>query len=76
MEEIKQMLRALLERAEITDAKLDALSTDVNRLSGNVVGLTEEIREFKTETNAQLDFIAGKLGEHDRDLYVLKRRTP
>ncbi|MCR8843100.1 hypothetical protein NQ117_05360 [Paenibacillus sp. SC116] len=33
-----------------------------------------EVRGNFEGSQAQLDYIAGKLGEHDRDLYVLKQR--
>ncbi|MFL1672180.1 hypothetical protein [Paenibacillus dendritiformis] len=67
MEEIKGLLRAIIENQQITNAKLDAMEIRLAKFEGDTKGSFEELQ-------SQLDYIAGKLGEHDRDLYVLKRK--
>ncbi len=67
--ETNQMLRAVLESLAHVHAKLDAMDVRLARFEGETKGTFGELQ-------SQLDYIAQKLGEHDRDLYVLKRRTP
>ncbi|MFW5434335.1 hypothetical protein [Paenibacillus apiarius] len=67
MEEVKGLLRAILENQQVTNAKLEAMEIGLAKFEGETKGNFEELQ-------SQLDYIAGKLGEHDRDLYVLKRK--
>lgn len=67
MEEMKQMLTAILDRLDMESAKNEAFRT--------------EMREFQRQTKenfkvmqTQLDYVAGKIGEHDRDLHFLKQK--
>lgn len=67
MDEVKQLLTAILDRVESESAKNDAHRLEMAKFQG-------EVRERFDDLQRQLDYIAGKLGEHDRDLYVLKRK--
>ncbi|WP_148277924.1 hypothetical protein [Paenibacillus popilliae] len=66
MEEIKALLIAIIENQQVTNAKLDAMEMRQAKFEGETKGSFEDLQK-------QFDYIAGKLGEHDRDLYVLKR---
>lgn len=64
MDEIKALLKAVIENQAVTNAKLDAIEMRLAKNEGNVI-----------EILSQLDYLAGKLGQHDRDLYVMKQRN-
>ncbi|MFK4304342.1 hypothetical protein ABH892_004482 [Paenibacillus sp. RC254] len=70
MEEIKQLLTALIERADVTNAKLDGIEMRLSTLEGEVKGAKEELADVK----GSVDFLVHKMGEHDRDLYVIKTK--
>ncbi|MFD0710998.1 hypothetical protein [Paenibacillus sp. GCM10027626] len=65
MEEVKAMLRAIIENQAITNAKLDALEMKAAKFEG-------EVRSNFRELQSQMDYLAGKLGQHDKDLYILR----
>ncbi|MFK4473708.1 enoyl-[acyl-carrier-protein] reductase (NADH) [Paenibacillus sp. RC73] len=70
MEEIKQLLTALIERADVTNAKLDGIEMRLSTLEGEVKDAKEELADVK----GSVDFLVHKMGEHDRDLYVIKTK--
>lgn len=45
----------------------------MTQFKGEVSQFQDEARENFQDLQQQLDYIAGKMGEHDRDLHVLKR---
>lgn len=47
MDEIKVMLNAIMEQQRVQGAKLDGLTMEVHKLTGEVNGLKEEIKEVK-----------------------------
>ncbi|MGG4396121.1 hypothetical protein ABEX25_17615 [Paenibacillus thiaminolyticus] len=66
MEEIKPMLVAILDRMETESARNEAFRMEMYKFQG-------EVRDNFQDLQQQLDYIAGKMGERDRDLRVLKR---
>ncbi|GJM74714.1 hypothetical protein HMSSN036_69300 [Paenibacillus macerans] len=57
------ILHALREGQEVTNAKLDGMEQRLSLVEGEVKGVKESV-----------DFLVHKMGEHDRDLYVLKTK--
>jgi len=60
MDETQEMLKAILARIEQESA--------VNE------GFRKEVRESLDEIRDSLKYLAGKIGEHDYDLHVIKRK--
>ncbi|MFB5758835.1 hypothetical protein [Paenibacillus medicaginis] len=63
LQEMAALLRAIRENQEVTNAKIDGIELRLSSLEGEVKGVTESV-----------DYLVHKLGEHDRDLYVIKTK--
>ncbi|WP_096198882.1 hypothetical protein [Bacillus sp. FJAT-45350] len=61
--ELYQLVRAIHDRHEETDAKLDSLTMDVHNLHGEVTSMKNDITYFDRKT-----------GEHDREIFKIKHR--
>ncbi|GAB7387930.1 hypothetical protein BSNK01_17670 [Bacillaceae bacterium] len=76
MDEIKQMLRALMERAEENSAKLENLEQLVNKLWEEQKKQGEELRRQGEELKKQaklMESLALRFFEHDAEIRELKR---
>lgn len=51
--ELQQITRAIRDRQDETDAKLEALSMDVHHLNGKVEGLSAKVEELSAKVEAQ-----------------------
>ncbi|WCF05876.1 hypothetical protein NDS46_15930 [Paenibacillus thiaminolyticus] len=60
------------EMLEFKDEMLE-FKDEMTEFKGEVSQFQDEARENFQDLQQQLDYIAGKMGEHDRDLHVLKR---
>jgi len=49
MNELRQVTRAILDRQDETDAKLEALTMEVHQLKGEVAELKRDVAELKQE---------------------------
>lgn len=67
MDEVKQLLRALIDAQQTTNAKLEAMEMRLVKFEGDT-------KENFSELQSHLDYIAGKIGEHDMHLSILKRK--
>ncbi|MFB6362508.1 hypothetical protein ACFCP7_00420 [Paenibacillus elgii] len=72
LKEIKDVLNTLIQRQ-------DAINEKLNVIAAQQAELATEFRKIsnpaaRNDIQAQLDYFAQKLGQHDRDLYVLKRK--
>lgn len=63
LKEMVAILHALREGQEVTNVKLDGMEQRLSLVEGEVKGVKESV-----------DFLVHKMGEHDRDLYVLKTK--
>lgn len=63
LKEMAAILRAIRENQEVTNAKLDGIEMRLSSLEGEVKSVTESV-----------DYLVHKMGEHDRDLYVIKTK--
>lgn len=61
--ELKDMLNALLEGQRVTNAKLEALASDI-----------VEIKEQVADISARVRFLTHKTAELEEDLFVVKHR--
>ncbi|MFD0715298.1 hypothetical protein [Paenibacillus sp. GCM10027626] len=68
MDELKDMITAILHRLEVESAKNEAFRIEMTKFQG-------EMRSNFKELQSQMDYLAGKLGQHDRDLYILRHNT-
>jgi chromosome segregation ATPase len=60
--ELYAIVSSIQHRQEETDAKLDSLAMDVNKLYGKVEGLYSQFAEFREETRNNIN----RLDRHDR----------
>ena len=78
MDEIKSMLKALLEGQQVTNAKLETLTHDVQQLQGDVRQLKDDMAEVKERLNRveqRLDRIEDGMKYLAGDVYFLKMRS-
>lgn len=64
-----QLLKAVIQRQEETDAKLDAISTDVHKLHGEINYIKEEMSDIKTT----VDFTYQKTTKNELEIFKLKQ---
>lgn len=67
--ETNQIVRAIRDRQDETDAKLDALAIDVHKLHGELNFVKEEISDIK----ATVDFTYQKTSQNELEIFKLKR---
>ncbi|MGG1664226.1 hypothetical protein [Brevibacillus sp. NRS-1366] len=71
MNELRQVTRAILDRQDETDAKLDALTMEVHQLKGEVAELKRDVAELKQDV---ADLKDGQ-DRHERVLETLALRA-
>lgn len=69
VDEVKQIVLALREGQEVTNAKLDALSMDVHKLNGEL----SAVKEQTISNTEQYDSLSLKVEEIETDLKILKK---
>lgn len=73
--ELQEITRAIRDRQEGTDAKLEALSMDVHQLNGTAVSIKENLSELKKGQERQdkvLESLAVRSLEQETDIRRLK----
>ncbi len=78
IKEIQQVTRAIYDRQEETDAKLEALSMDVHHIKGDVAGLKEDVATLKEDVAIlKTDVALLKEGQqrHEKILETLALRS-
>lgn len=78
MGELRQITRAILDRQDETDAKLEALAMDVHQLRGEVAGIKENVASLKEDVaTLKEDVTELKDGQerHERILETLALRA-
>ncbi|MDU0332572.1 hypothetical protein RW092_20585 [Paenibacillus sp. 3LSP] len=73
--ELQHIIRAIRDRQEESDAKLEALSMDVHRLNGTVEAIKEDLSELKEGQQRQdkiLESLAVRSLEQETDIRRLK----
>ena len=74
--ETNQLIQAIRDRQEETDAKLDSLSMDVNKIHGIVSGHTEIIEKLAKSQESQekiLERLSLRSIEQEQDIAELRR---
>lgn len=88
LKELNELMTALLHRQDETDAKLEALATDVHSIHGEIASLKQVLHELEEKVdshyhqlnerldNIQLDvdFAVHKTTANERELYKIKNR--
>jgi len=76
MNELRQVTRAILDRQDETDAKLEALTMEVHQLKGEVAELKRDVAELKqevTELKQDVAVLKQDVAELKEDVAVLKQ---
>jgi hypothetical protein len=60
--ELQQITRAIRDRQEETDAKLEALSMDVNKIYGNTVRIEQKLDENHNDIRGDIRFLSHRSG--------------
>ena len=71
-----QLIRAIHDRQEETDAKLDALSMDVHHIRGEVTShqkILEQLSENRLRQGQILERLSVRLIEQETDIAILKQ---
>jgi chromosome segregation ATPase len=88
LKELNELMTALLHRQDETDAKLEALATDIHNIHGEITFLKQDLHKLEEKAdshyqklNEQLDnikldvdFAVHKTTENERELYKMKSR--
>lgn len=64
-----QLIRAIIDRQEETDAKLENLTMDVHKMHGDITFIKQELVEIKDEVR----FTYQKTSKNELDIYKLKQ---
>lgn len=73
--EIKLMLTAILEQLRIQGAKIEAMQHDGREFRREFNTFRSETSERFDKLDEKIDFLAGKLGQHDMDIHLLKLKN-
>lgn len=68
LEEVKQNVNAIRASQEVTNAKLESMELRLSSVEGQLKELSMEVERI----NRSADYLAGKAGEHDKDIHLLK----
>ncbi|WP_416876582.1 hypothetical protein, partial [Kitasatospora sp. SC0581] len=68
--ELYQIVRAIRDRQEETDAKLDALSMDVHHAHGEIAGVKDAVKELREG----VIFVNRKVADTEYEVNLLKQR--
>ncbi|OAB34166.1 hypothetical protein [Paenibacillus glacialis] len=72
--ELHQITSAIRDRQEETDAKLEALSMDVNKIQGNTVRIEEKINEDLVDIHGDVRFLSHRIVALEMDVDKLKNK--
>ena len=72
MNELRQVTRAILDRQDETDAKLEALTMEVHQLKGEVAELKQDVAELKQDVAELKQDVADLKDGQDRHERVLE----
>jgi len=72
--ELHQITSAIRDRQEETDAKLEALSMDVNKTHGNTVRIEEKIDENLNDIRGDVRFLSHRIVALEMDVDKLKNK--
>lgn len=68
-QELKEIVIALRDRHEETDAKLENLTMDVHKMHGDVTSIKEQLSELQSE----VEFTYQKTAKNEMELFKIKR---
>lgn len=74
MEEVKGMLQSLLEGQQMIAARLDRVEKRLDRLEANQEGMEKRLSAQIRDIDISVDFVAGELGQHKKDIQLLKAK--
>jgi uncharacterized protein (DUF3084 family) len=69
LDENTQMTRAIYDRQEETDARLENMSMDFNKMHGDVTAIKEQL----TDVQSEVEFTYQKSSKNEMELFKLKR---
>lgn len=72
--ELQQITRAIRDRQEETDAKLEALSMDVNKIYGNTVRIEQKLDENHNDIRGDIRFLSHRVVALEMEVDKLKNR--
>ncbi|MFD1395996.1 hypothetical protein ACFQ49_15310 [Kroppenstedtia eburnea] len=82
MEEVKGMLQSLLEgqqmiaaRLDRVEKRLDGVESLLDRLEANQEGMEKRLSAQIRDIDISVDFVAGELGQHKKDIQLLKAKV-
>ncbi|MFU1797322.1 hypothetical protein ACM1RC_25885 [Paenibacillus azoreducens] len=72
--ELQQITRAIRDRQEKADAKLESLSMDVNKIHGRAVQIEEKLTENLSDIRGDVRFLNHRIADLEMDVEKLKNR--
>lgn len=69
LDELKEIVVALRDHQEETDAKLENLTMDVHKMHGDVTSIKEQLSELQSE----VEFTYQKTAKNEMELFKIKR---
>lgn len=76
LDEIQEIVLAIRDRQEETDAKLEALSMDVHKAYGKITALEEDsaiIKDKLTNIEDKIKFTSFKTFQNEEEIFKLRR---
>lgn len=73
-EELRLITSAIRDRQEETDAKLEALSMDVNHMHGDLVRIEQKLDENESELRGDVRFLNHRIADLEMKVEKLKKR--
>ncbi|MEC0331601.1 hypothetical protein P4H42_18465 [Paenibacillus macerans] len=73
-EELRLITSAIRDRQEETDAKLEALSMDVNHMHGDLVRIEQKLDENESELRGDVRFLNHRIADLEMEVEKLKNR--
>lgn len=72
--ELQQIIRAVRDRQEETDAKLEALTMDVNKIHGNTVRIEQKLDDNINDVRGDIRFLSHRVVALEMEVDKLKNR--
>ncbi len=69
LDENTKLTRAILDRQEETDARLESVAMDVHKMQGDITSLKEDVSEIKSG----LEFTFQKTAKNEMDIFKIRR---
>ncbi|GIO36261.1 hypothetical protein J41TS12_11220 [Paenibacillus antibioticophila] len=72
--ELQQLTRAIRDRQEESDAKLEALSMDVNKIHGNTVRIEQKLDDNINDVRGDIRYLSHRVVALEMEVDKLKNR--